>query len=281
MSADPRRLKLVDLCRLLNSTPLGEVIQEHQLKNHRNRAGLRIGDNRRIDLVRYVAWLVAERHKPKAATTAPVADDTSLLANAQGAAALVARSAKKRRVLSPKQEIGVAALLSSRTYAEAAEKAGVGVATIYRWLKLPKFRAAFRVARRELSESAFARMQAIASEAVETLFNVAKFGRRDSDRVRAAATILNNAFRGLESAELLHGEKAAYETKEFVLGDVVQLLSTRLRQVDRSELPAAEKARLTSMIAESLLRAYGIEVLDQRTEALETVLLGRKEKKPA
>ena len=56
------RLRPSELCRLLNSTPLGEVITERQLKRHRNRAGLRIGDGKHVDLVRYVAWLVQQRH---------------------------------------------------------------------------------------------------------------------------------------------------------------------------------------------------------------------------
>ncbi len=65
MAIDPRKLKPSELCRLLNSTPLGEVINERQLYRHRTRAGFRIGDGRRIDLLRYVAWLVQVRHEPK------------------------------------------------------------------------------------------------------------------------------------------------------------------------------------------------------------------------
>jgi len=51
---------------VLNSTPLGEVISERQLHRHRTRAGYRIGDDKTVDLFRYVAWLVAIRHAPKA-----------------------------------------------------------------------------------------------------------------------------------------------------------------------------------------------------------------------
>jgi len=63
---DPRQLRPSELCQLLNSTQLGEVIAERQLRRHRTRAGLRIAsakDERRIDLIRYVAWLVLERHR--------------------------------------------------------------------------------------------------------------------------------------------------------------------------------------------------------------------------
>jgi len=57
VAIDPRKLKPTDLVRLLNSTPLGEVINERQLHRHRARAGFRIGDGRTLDLLRYAAWL--------------------------------------------------------------------------------------------------------------------------------------------------------------------------------------------------------------------------------
>ncbi|MFN4260885.1 MAG: terminase gpA endonuclease subunit [Gemmataceae bacterium] len=65
MPIDSRRLRPSELCRLLNSTPLGEVINERQLYRHRTRAGLRIGDGQHVDLVRYVAWLAQVRHAPR------------------------------------------------------------------------------------------------------------------------------------------------------------------------------------------------------------------------
>ncbi len=65
MATNPRKLKPSELCRLLNSTALGEVINERQLHRHRTRAGLRIGDAKHIDLLAYVAWLVQMRHAPK------------------------------------------------------------------------------------------------------------------------------------------------------------------------------------------------------------------------
>jgi len=53
------------LTRMLNSTPLGEVISERQLRRHRNRAGYRIGDEKHVDLLRYAAWLAWLRHNPE------------------------------------------------------------------------------------------------------------------------------------------------------------------------------------------------------------------------
>ena len=68
MAIDPRQLKPSELCRLLNSTPLGAVISERQLYRHRERAGFRIGDGRHVDLLRYAAWLVHVRHTQKPQT---------------------------------------------------------------------------------------------------------------------------------------------------------------------------------------------------------------------
>ncbi len=57
MPADPRRLRPSELCRLLNSTPLGPVIDQRLLQKHRTLAGARIGDGTHVDLLRYMAWL--------------------------------------------------------------------------------------------------------------------------------------------------------------------------------------------------------------------------------
>ena len=62
MTIDPRNLRPGELCRLLNSTRLGEVIAERQLLRHRTRAGLQLGEGKRIDLLRYTAWLLQSRH---------------------------------------------------------------------------------------------------------------------------------------------------------------------------------------------------------------------------
>jgi RHS repeat-associated protein len=67
VAIDPRRLRPSELCRLVNSTPLGTVLDERQLHRHRTRAGFRIGDGRHVDLFRYAAWLVELRHTPRRA----------------------------------------------------------------------------------------------------------------------------------------------------------------------------------------------------------------------
>lgn len=63
MKVDPRQLRVAESVRLLNSTPLGEVVQPHVVYRHLNRAAYKIGDGKRIDLVRYAAWLFHARHE--------------------------------------------------------------------------------------------------------------------------------------------------------------------------------------------------------------------------
>jgi hypothetical protein len=67
MAIDIRNLKPSELIRLLNSTALGPVINATRVSRQRDDAGFRIGDGKRIDLVRYVAWLARERRKPRRA----------------------------------------------------------------------------------------------------------------------------------------------------------------------------------------------------------------------
>ena len=169
------------------------------------------------------------------------------------------------------QERAIAALLSEPTRAAAAGKAGVSEATLGRWLNDEEFRTAYRQARREVLRGAVERLQAATGQAVDTLAGIARDGAKDGDRVRAAALILDHAFRGLDLADGT-GSEAIEGT-----ADVVRVLAERLRQLDAADLPAAEKARLTAALADSLLRAIGVDVLDKRLEALQAVLTGRKD----
>lgn len=70
MAVDVRKLRPSELVQVLNSTPRGVVIDAARLRRHRNDAGLRIGDGKTIDLLRYVAWLFHRRHAASAPTSA-------------------------------------------------------------------------------------------------------------------------------------------------------------------------------------------------------------------
>lgn len=69
-TSNPKSLKPGETVKLLNSTPLGTVLDDRKLRKHRERAGMRIGDGRTIDLLRYAAWLIAQ---PRAVQPTPAA----------------------------------------------------------------------------------------------------------------------------------------------------------------------------------------------------------------
>jgi hypothetical protein len=91
---------------------------------------------------------------------------------------------------------------------------------------------------------------------------------------------LNIGFRGLAEADLLHSEQVERGTGDVSpmdTGEVVKVVSDRLRQIEEAELSTGEKSRLTAALADALLRAIGVDVIDKRLEALQAVLAGRKE----
>jgi len=65
-SLDPRNLRPSETVRLLNSTPLGAVIDTRRLRAQRSEAGYRVGQGQRVDLFRYLGWLFDNRHRPPA-----------------------------------------------------------------------------------------------------------------------------------------------------------------------------------------------------------------------
>ena len=102
-----------------------------------------------------------------------------------------------------KTETLIAALLSEPTHAAAAAKAGVGEATVQRWLRDPEFLAAYRAARRAVIESAVGRLQQASEKAVTTLERNLACGQPGVE-IRAAVAILDNAIRGIDQLDLAY-----------------------------------------------------------------------------
>ncbi len=59
MAINPAKLRPIDLTRLVNSTPLGAVLSDRQLRRHREMAGFNVSDDggHTVNLVKYTAWL--------------------------------------------------------------------------------------------------------------------------------------------------------------------------------------------------------------------------------
>ena len=62
MPMNPTKLKPIEIVRIVNTTPLMAVLNDRQLRRHRDRAGFRISDDggQTVNLFKYAAWLRAE-----------------------------------------------------------------------------------------------------------------------------------------------------------------------------------------------------------------------------
>ena len=96
-----------------------------------------------------------------------------------------------------KTEVAIAALLTVPTNVAAATKAGIGEATLQRWLRNPKFLSKYRIARRSIVEAAVGQVQQASSQAVDVLRRNLNCGN-PLVRVRAALAILDKAMLGVE-----------------------------------------------------------------------------------
>lgn len=106
--------------------------------------------------------------------------------------------------LTAKQEAAISALLSSSTIKDAAKLAGVGEATIFRWLQQQDFQTAYREARKQSVNHAIAQLQRACSEAVGTLRAVMKDeASPPSSRVSAAKAVLETSIKAVELEELI------------------------------------------------------------------------------
>jgi hypothetical protein len=121
--------------------------------------------------------------------------------------------------LGRKKEAAIIALLTARSIEEAARQAGVGLRTLYRWLKEEDFDAAYRDAKRKAFGQAIARLQQMCSAAVSTLGKIMiDTNAPASTRVRAAECVVNLSAKGIEledvEARVAKLEQAAEETKK-------------------------------------------------------------------
>lgn len=109
----------------------------------------------------------------------------------------------KSQMLNLKQTKAIMALLSESTIKQAAEKAGIGETTLYRWLQEKEFDEAFKNTRRMALSQTVARLQQTTTSAVDALRSVMEdMEAPASSRVTAAKTVLEMAFKVYEMETL-------------------------------------------------------------------------------
>ena len=118
-----------------------------------------------------------------------------------------ARGSQKRQTvetaLTRKQESAVSALIAHPTMKDAAQAAGVGETTLWRWLQLPEFERAYRQVRRETVKHAIVKLQSAAGQAVDVLTEI----MNDQSavvfaRLAAAKAVLEISFKSVEIEDL-------------------------------------------------------------------------------
>lgn len=106
-------------------------------------------------------------------------------------------------MLSPKKDKAILALLTSTSVKSAAEKAEIGEATLFRWLKTGPFKEAYREARKTALDQAVFRLQQISITAVNTLEQVMIDEMASpSSRVSAARSTLDLTYKAFELEEI-------------------------------------------------------------------------------
>jgi hypothetical protein len=104
-------------------------------------------------------------------------------------------------MLSRLKERAIVALVSEETIEAAAVKAGVAASTLYRWKKLPHFKAALSAAQWEVHVGAIGEAQAASGRAIKTLIKNLSCGIAATEN-SAAEKILERAAKGKELIDL-------------------------------------------------------------------------------
>ncbi|MGH9834952.1 MAG: hypothetical protein ACRD9Y_18180 [Blastocatellia bacterium] len=127
-------------------------------------------------------------------------------------------SESQKGELTPKQVGAIEALLSEPTTTIAAKSAGVGEATLFRWLNDPDFSAAYRDARGRLLERALTILQASSTDAAECLRDIVRNKKAPVyARLSAAKTILEIGLKAREALEVEERLRALEERLNAVL----------------------------------------------------------------
>jgi hypothetical protein len=113
-----------------------------------------------------------------------------------------------------KKEEAIIALLSQTGLEQAARAADISPRTLFRWLEMQEFKAAYLKARRNAFGHATARLQQASGAAASTLLKIMlDKDAPTSSRLRAAESILSHGAKAIE-IEDIEARVAALETAQ-------------------------------------------------------------------
>ena len=114
-----------------------------------------------------------------------------------------------------KMEEAIAALLSHKSVEDAARAIDINPNTLLRWLDVPKFRDAYRRARREAVQQSIARMQQATGAAAITILKLMTDPNVPAAvRLRAAECVFERAMKGIEQEDILERLAALEEANQ-------------------------------------------------------------------
>jgi len=105
--------------------------------------------------------------------------------------------------LTPKQKAAVVALLSEKTVAQAAAKAGCSERTVLRWLKQPAFAQAVEQARQAVVQDGLNRLRTALGLAVSRLTDLMMNGGTEAIALRAALGLLDHGVKSIELCDVV------------------------------------------------------------------------------
>lgn len=106
--------------------------------------------------------------------------------------------------MTAKQERALAAMLTHRTYSEAAAAAGIGEATLYRYLRDAEFCKAYRERLDELRREATDKAKKAMPPALDVLSDIAQNeDTQDTARISAARSVLEYGLKLTEREDVL------------------------------------------------------------------------------
>lgn len=104
---------------------------------------------------------------------------------------------------SRKQDLAILALITEKTMKDAADKVGIGEATLWRWLQEDEFKQKYEGAKRQMVSHVTARLRHSMTIAVDTLIEIAENKKAQAmARVVASKTLLENGFKAVEMEDL-------------------------------------------------------------------------------
>jgi hypothetical protein len=100
-----------------------------------------------------------------------------------------------------RREAALAALLTEKTLAEAAAKAGIAERTLKNWLRQPEFQAEYAARRQGVLERTVGQLLQLSGEAVDALRRNLTCGKPAAE-VKAADLVLSHAARGHDALDV-------------------------------------------------------------------------------